>query len=132
MKRLPTIEALLVCVALLFPLSPVFSHSGGLNSSGCHAGSKPYHCHRSPSEMVGNRLRCDLGSRSKECTQGQSGYMSRQRAYDGEHNDGYGQATFTYADGSKGTYVGEWERTPFQHTSSGSKGTANLWRSIPD
>jgi hypothetical protein len=22
------------------------SHSGGLNSSGCHAGSKPYHCHR--------------------------------------------------------------------------------------
>ena len=24
----------------------VFPHSGGLNSSGCHAGSKPYHCHR--------------------------------------------------------------------------------------
>ena len=43
------------------------AHSGGLNSQGCHAGSKPYHCHRSSSEMVGNRLRCDLGSRSKEC-----------------------------------------------------------------
>ena len=24
----------------------VLSHSGGLNSSGCHAGSQPYHCHR--------------------------------------------------------------------------------------
>ena len=22
------------------------SHSGGLNAEGCHAGSKPYHCHR--------------------------------------------------------------------------------------
>ena len=43
------------------------AHSGGLNSRGCHGGSRPYHCHRSPSEMVGNRLRCDLGSRSKEC-----------------------------------------------------------------
>ena len=28
------------------------AHSGGLNSQGCHAGSKPYHCHRSSSEMV--------------------------------------------------------------------------------
>ena len=42
-------------------------HSGGLNSQGCHGGSRPYHCHRAPSEMRGNRLRCDLGSRSKEC-----------------------------------------------------------------
>lgn len=42
-------------------------HSGGLDANGCHAGSQPYHCHRAPSEMVGNRLRCDLGSRSKEC-----------------------------------------------------------------
>ena len=44
-----------------------YSHSGGLNSKGCHAGSKPYHCHRRQSEMVGNRLRCDLGSRSNDC-----------------------------------------------------------------
>lgn len=42
-------------------------HSGGLDSSGCHAGSQPYHCHRASSDMVGNRLRCDLGSRSSEC-----------------------------------------------------------------
>lgn len=25
----------------------VTAHSGGLNAQGCHAGSKPYHCHRS-------------------------------------------------------------------------------------
>lgn len=44
-----------------------YGHSGGLDANGCHAGSKPYHCHRASSEMVGNRLRCDLGSRSKDC-----------------------------------------------------------------
>ena len=44
-----------------------YGHSGGLDSNGCHAGSQPYHCHRAASEMVGNRLRCDLGSRSKDC-----------------------------------------------------------------
>lgn len=43
------------------------AHSGGLDANGCHAGSKPYHCHRSPSEMVENRLRCDLGSKSVDC-----------------------------------------------------------------
>ena len=55
-------------------LSPsiAFSHSGGLNSSGCHSGSKPYHCHRSQSEMTksssgGNRLKCSSGSTSKDC-----------------------------------------------------------------
>ncbi|MGX9856197.1 YHYH domain-containing protein [Limimaricola variabilis] len=26
--------------------SQVFAHSGGLNAQGCHAGSQPYHCHR--------------------------------------------------------------------------------------
>ena len=44
-----------------------YGHGGGLDANGCHAGSQPYHCHRTPSEMVGNRLRCDLGSRSKDC-----------------------------------------------------------------
>ena len=52
--------------------SIAFSHSGGLNSSGCHSGSKPYHCHRSQSEMTksssgGNRLKCNSGSTSKDC-----------------------------------------------------------------
>lgn len=49
------------------------AHPGGLDRNGCHAGSRPYHCHRSPSEMRRtedgrNRIRCDLGSRSRECT----------------------------------------------------------------
>ena len=26
--------------------SPAAAHSGGLNAEGCHAGSRPYHCHR--------------------------------------------------------------------------------------
>jgi hypothetical protein len=51
------------------------SHSGGLDSSGCHGGSVAYHCHRSASDMtIGSngrpRLRCDLGSRSVECNGG--------------------------------------------------------------
>lgn len=58
--------------AVLMPVSAQ-SHSGGLDSNGCHGGSEPYHCHRSASDMVRtetghNRLRCDLGSRSQECT----------------------------------------------------------------
>lgn len=57
-----------------------FAHSGGLNSQGCHAGSRPHHCHRSSSEIVQtadgrNRLRCDLGSRSVECTRQSSSYV---------------------------------------------------------
>lgn len=67
----------LFCTAILF-VSTSFStslnaHSGGLNAAGCHGGSRPYHCHRAPSEMVRtrdgrNRLRCDLGSQSRECS----------------------------------------------------------------
>ena len=53
------------CICLF--IDYLHAHSGGLDASGCHAGSKPYHCHRQPEEMVGNRLRCDLGSRSSEC-----------------------------------------------------------------
>jgi hypothetical protein len=74
---LPITFALLI----LGPVSESSAHSGGLNSSGCHAGSRPYHCHRSPSDMVRtldgrNRLRCDLGSRSKECVG--SGYQNER------------------------------------------------------
>ena len=28
------------------------AHSGGTNSSGCHAGTKPYHCHAKPDDGV--------------------------------------------------------------------------------
>ena len=30
---------------LLVSVESAFSHSGGTDSSGCHAGSQPYHCH---------------------------------------------------------------------------------------
>ena len=61
--------ALLIC---LFATTQSFAHSGGLDANGCHGGSKPYHCHRSASDMVKTetghyRLRCDLGSRSQKC-----------------------------------------------------------------
>ena len=54
-------------VGFIVILNVAYSHSGGLDSKECHGGSKPYHCHRSPNEMVGNRLRCDLGSESEAC-----------------------------------------------------------------
>ena len=43
-------------VALLFAAVPsdATAHSGGVNSSGCHAGSQPYHCHRSANETEDN------------------------------------------------------------------------------
>ena len=58
------------------------AHSGGLNSQGCHSGSQPYHCHRSPSEMVpsssgGYRLKCSAESRSKDC---ESSVQSAERS----------------------------------------------------
>ena len=74
-----TIRTLVAAACLLAvpPLAlsataPATAHPGGLNSQGCHGGSRPYHCHRSPSEMRRtadgrNRLRCDLGSLSSEC-----------------------------------------------------------------
>ena len=62
-------------VMMLFARTFAFAHGRGLNANGCHAGSQPYHCHRAPSEMVGNRLRCDLGSRSKDCVGGRSIYL---------------------------------------------------------
>ncbi len=43
---------LAVVAAFLISISvqqPVFAHSGGLNAQGCHAGSRPYHCHRGQS-----------------------------------------------------------------------------------
>ena len=57
----------LLCPLFMFLPLQLHAHSGGLDTNGCHAGSKPYHCHRSANEMEGNRLRCDLGSKSKEC-----------------------------------------------------------------
>ena len=34
-------------VALMLMIGPqAVAHSGGLDKQGCHAGSKPYHCHK--------------------------------------------------------------------------------------
>lgn len=72
------ISALLLSLAAR---SYALAHSGGLDSNGCHAGSKPYHCHRASSEMMGNRLKCELGSRSSECIGlGSSQYQSTPKA----------------------------------------------------
>lgn len=44
------IYAIMTSVALASTSPNVsLAHSGGLNAEGCHAGSKPYHCHRSSS-----------------------------------------------------------------------------------
>ena len=37
--------ASVIFLFLLVSVEPAFSHSGGTDSSGCHAGSQPYHCH---------------------------------------------------------------------------------------
>ena len=71
MKKIFNYTFIFGIIIFLTP-SIAFSHSGGLNSSGCHSGSKPYHCHRPQSEMTksssgGNRLKCSSGSTSKDC-----------------------------------------------------------------
>ena len=39
---------LIAMVALSTAAAVALAHSGGLNAQGCHAGSRPYHCHRAP------------------------------------------------------------------------------------
>ena len=34
-------------LAATFMTTVAMAHSGGTNANGCHAGSKPYHCHNS-------------------------------------------------------------------------------------
>ena len=38
-------RAILIALSTAFA-AQVAAHSGGLNKQGCHAGSQPYHCHR--------------------------------------------------------------------------------------
>jgi endonuclease YncB( thermonuclease family) len=41
---------IVLIATMLFTLgNQATAHSGGLNKQGCHADSKPYHCHRGPS-----------------------------------------------------------------------------------
>lgn len=65
---------IIAVIAVCYPsVAVVKDHPGGLDAQGCHAGSKPYHCHRPASSMTKtldgrNRLKCSEGSRSLECT----------------------------------------------------------------
>ena len=78
MARLTNIlTTILLIVPTLLGSLAASAHSGGLDANGCHAGSKPYHCHRSPNEMVGNRLRCDLGSKSADCARSSTSGVQR-------------------------------------------------------
>ena len=45
MSKMRTLIASVMLLFLLVSVEPAFSHSGGTDSSGCHAGSQPYHCH---------------------------------------------------------------------------------------
>lgn len=67
MKNLPVL-----CVVLTFaftPIStPVYAHSGGLNSQGCHAGSKPYHCHRSSKKNARQQAKSHRLVGDKNCS----------------------------------------------------------------
>ena len=42
---------LALAITVFVSATPVFAHSGGLNSQGCHAGSRPYHCHRAQTNV---------------------------------------------------------------------------------
>lgn len=38
-------KAIAVVLLSLFAISFANAHSGGTDANGCHAGTKPYHCH---------------------------------------------------------------------------------------
>lgn len=44
--------------ALLVPAPAAIGHSGGLDGCGCHAGSRPYHCHRNPCRYCPGSFNC--------------------------------------------------------------------------
>ena len=44
----------IIFACLLALSSAAFSHSGGLNKQGCHAGSQPYHCHQKQNSTTSN------------------------------------------------------------------------------
>ena len=44
-KRIITMKFTVLAIVTLLSATSAFAHSGGTDASGCHAGSKPYHCH---------------------------------------------------------------------------------------
>lgn len=51
MKKLISALALTAVTA-----TSAFAHSGGTNSQGCHSGSRPYHCHSTPTVSGGGNV----------------------------------------------------------------------------
>ena len=49
-------HSLLFAALLTLPGLPALSHSGGLDRNGCHAGSRPYHCHNGGSSRSTARI----------------------------------------------------------------------------
>ena len=41
------VAIIVVACFLIVTAAPAWAHSGGTDSGGCHAGSRPYHCHNS-------------------------------------------------------------------------------------
>ena len=92
--RMTLLVAFLFAAIIFSTTTALLSHSGGLDSQGCHGGSKPYHCHRSASEMVpsssgGNRLRCSAGSRSKDCVTPPQNYQPPKKKPVSAPKNGY-------------------------------------------
>jgi len=50
--------------------SAAYAHSGGLDQNGCHSGSQPYHCHRSPAELQSTPRTHDTQIESTQIIQG--------------------------------------------------------------
>jgi len=57
------------------------AHSGGLNAQGCHAGSKPYHCHRSSGSSNRTPSRNTSRSGDKDCSDFRT-WREAQRFYE--------------------------------------------------
>lgn len=63
------LSAVLIIVALSAPALPsvVLAHSGGLDANGCHAGSRPYHCHRAQTPAPRTTTRSGCNSNYSGC-----------------------------------------------------------------
>lgn len=64
----------MISIILLVPLgasSVLNAHSGGLNAQGCHAGSRPYHCHRSQAQPAQSTRTRNFTNGNQEVISGQ-------------------------------------------------------------
>ena len=52
-KKMRIPLASIILLVSLISLEPAFSHSGGTDDFGCHAGSQTYHCHNEDDDDFG-------------------------------------------------------------------------------